>query len=78
MIEAKHLMFIQVPQEVTGTTKAFVVNNKHSGIRLGTIEWSDKEFWNCYAFFPLPNTMYEEDCLRDIANFCEELTKEEK
>ena len=27
--------------------------------------------WRRYTFFPEPNTMFEQDCLRKIADFCE-------
>lgn len=31
--------------------------------------------WRRFAFFPYGNTLYEQDCLRDIADFCEARTK---
>ena len=31
--------------------------------------------WRRYAFFPKPDTLYEQDCLRLIADFCEDKTK---
>lgn len=47
-------------------TQIWNVNN------LGVIKW--KAGWRCYAFYPLPDSFYEEECLRDIAIFCELLT----
>lgn len=41
---------------------------------LGTISWFGR--WRTYAFDPWPGTTFEKTCLRDIADFCERLTKE--
>ena len=43
---------------------------------LGEIKWRGP--WRKYAFFPERDTLYEADCLRDIAQFCEDRTKEHK
>jgi len=31
--------------------------------------------WRCYGFHPEPGTIFEKDCLRYIADFCERETK---
>lgn len=31
--------------------------------------------WRRYVFQPYSNTLYEHDCLRDIADFCEAQTR---
>ena len=31
--------------------------------------------WRKFAFFPFENTLYEADCLRDIAEFCQKETR---
>lgn len=41
-----------------------------TGYYLGDIKW--KASWRKYAFFPESDTLYEQDCLRDIAKFLEE------
>lgn len=43
---------------------------------LGTVKWFTR--WRKYAFFPCIQTVYEQKCLRDIANFCETVTREHK
>jgi hypothetical protein len=43
---------------------------------LGNITWFGR--WRKYTFNPLPNTTYEETCLREIAQFIEEETKAHK
>lgn len=42
-------------------------------IQLGWVKWFGQ--WRGYAFFPSAETMYEQVCLRQIAFFCEKLTK---
>lgn len=41
---------------------------------LGWIQWHGG--WRKYTFFPGVDTMYDADCLREIAEFCEARTKE--
>lgn len=40
---------------------------------LGEIKWLGK--WRKYAFFPDRDMVFEQDCLRDLAQFCEDKTK---
>ena len=42
-------------------------------IILGSVKWFGR--WRCYSYFPNDQTVYEEQCLRDIAAFCEEHTE---
>ena len=37
--------------------------------RLGEIKWFSR--WRKYAFFPYIETVYENDCLKDIVSFIE-------
>ena len=77
-----HLHIKEIPTSVVEQFypgyRAFTVDNRHDNLRLGTIEWTDARYWKCYAFCPEDNMMFEEDCLRNIADFCEARTKEEK
>jgi hypothetical protein len=43
------------------------------GAPLGAVRWFSR--WRCYAFYPEPGTIYERQCLRDLADFCEEQTQ---
>ena len=74
MSEAKHLKFVEA--EPAAKTRRVWVVNKHDDVQLGNIGWLGR--WRCYAFYPLSNTVYEKDCLRDIADFCEAKTKEHR
>lgn len=57
-------------------TSLWIVRSKQSGATLGVIKWFGS--WRKYSFFPSDSTIFEQDCLRDIANFIEEKTKEYK
>jgi hypothetical protein len=46
----------------------------HNQVLLGTVHFSSR--WRCYSFFPEPGTWFEKSCLRVIADFCEQQTKE--
>ena len=43
---------------------------------LGSVAWLAS--WRRYVFVPANNVMFEEQCLRDIAQFIESATKEHK
>jgi hypothetical protein len=53
-------------------TDRWVVWSLQAALYLGEVKW--KSSWRKYAFFPPPDRVFEEDCLRDIAKFCEEET----
>ena len=57
----------------TGKTHVWPVKSREK-FDIGEIRWYG--LWRCYAFFPLPDTMYEKDCLRTIATFCERRSTE--
>jgi len=65
-------------------TKVFEVRTKapkepymdESGILLGEVCWTGR--WRQYAFFPEAGMMFERQCLRDIADFCESETKKHR
>lgn len=61
----------------TGKTKWWLVltNDAHP-VKLGTVKWFGR--WRQYGFFPEPNTVYERQCLRDIADFCETKTQAQR
>ena len=73
-IESKHLLFKEGPSKPK--TKTWWVANKHSDICIGNIGWFAA--WRKYGFFPEEDMVFEEDCLRDIADFIENKTKEHK
>ncbi len=72
--EGKHIKFVEGPPKPK--TLTWWVVNKYDDTHLGWIGWFAR--WRKYSFFPKPETVYEEDCLRDIASFCEMKTKEHR
>jgi hypothetical protein len=70
----KHLKFESGPDKPK--TKTWKVFNKYDSILLGWIGWFPR--WRKYCFFPCNGTVFEEDCLKDTANFLESKTQEHK
>lgn len=57
-------------------TVPWQVRTKGGGVPLGWIEWHSS--WRRYVFEPDAGTLYEEDCLRVIAAFVENLTRRQR
>lgn len=60
----------------SGKTHRMVIVSKESGDRLGEIRWYGA--WRKYAFFPDAETLFENQCLQDIAEFLDKLMQERK
>jgi hypothetical protein len=56
----------------TGKTKRFRVDSKEGGVIAFVLFYPR---WRKYVFEPLENTVYEEVCMREIADFIERQTK---
>lgn len=58
-------------------TKTWIVmSNYEESLELGEISWFAR--WRKYTFRPKNDTVFEEKCLRDIAQFCQDQTKKHK
>lgn len=57
-------------------TSTWDVVSKSSGDVLGRIAWFGR--WRRYSFWPAEGTIFDEVCLRKIADFCEGRTKEHR
>jgi len=69
-----HILFTpSIPKKVT---KVWRVDNKYGDGLLGHVAWFGR--WRKYAFYTVPERVFEEVCLREIAEFCERKTKEHK
>jgi len=68
-----YISFRNVGHIAKRTTLTWEVHNQ--GI-LGHVEWFSR--WRKYCFAPVGGTVYEETCLREIAEFCVAATKEHK
>ena len=48
-----------------------VMAKRYPGMCLGEIRWFGR--WRQYTFFPYPDSVFNNECLRDIAEFLDEL-----
>lgn len=53
----------------TAKTDRWQVHSTLGGTLLGVVKWFPP--WRQYAFFPEPGTLFEQDCLRSIADHCQ-------
>ena len=73
---AKWIEFVLAGKSASGKTDSFRVINKDTKSLLGGISWYPG--WRRYIFQSLAAIIYEQDCLRDIADFLEDLMKKRK
>ena len=55
----------------SGKTQKWIVTS-NSGIHLGRVSWFAQ--WRRYAFQPIAETVFDANCLREIADFIERET----
>lgn len=74
---SRWIRFEEGPRSPSGKTRSWSVVAKHGGVELGAVYWYAP--WRKYAFAPSPyETVFEQDCLRDIATFIESRTREHR
>lgn len=74
---SKWIYFHWIGSSASGTTQIFEVTTKNTPtVILGIVKWFAP--WRQYSFYPNGDTVFEKDCLRDIAVFCEDKTKEQR
>lgn len=52
------------------------VSNKQFGDILGEIKWYSR--WRRYVFYPLNDTLFDSECLKDIISYIDNLMRERK
>lgn len=67
----KGFLTFQVERVGPKTNVYSVING--DGVDLGTVSWW--AHWRRYVFYPGPHTMWDAECLREIAKFCTEETE---
>lgn len=70
------LRFVNDRPSESGKTRLWDVVGVGQGVPLGHIQWFGR--WRKYVFEPKYGTVFDEDCLRDIAAFCESRTKDHR
>ena len=71
---SKYIKFEEAGTSKSGLTKLYAVWATKDYALLGEIKWFWR--WRKYAFLPVVGTLFEEGCMRTIADFCEQKTKE--
>jgi len=71
MTEGTYIRFVEGTPKPR--TKTWTVFGRDGGGRIGQIAWLGK--WRKYCFFPALDTVFEQVCLREIADFCEHETR---
>lgn len=74
--KAKWIRFDEYPMPPGRKTKGFHVFNKDNEAFLGHIEWHTG--FRKYSFYPDERTVFETQCLKDIADFLDQLMEERK
>ncbi|MDX9802799.1 MAG: hypothetical protein RBS96_02050 [Dehalococcoidales bacterium] len=74
-VQGTHIQFGEHPQPKR-KTMVWAVTSVYDQTLLGFISWFPR--FRKFSFFPQKDTVYEEMCLRDIAEFCETETKKQK
>lgn len=67
---SKWIKFDEIPNP-KGKTKRWAIRTL-DGETIGAVYWHSP--WRKYIFHPLPGTIWEQDCLRDVASFLIEET----
>ncbi len=63
-------------KSATGKTKIWDVVTSEDDWTIGTVKWDGR--WRRYAFLVYSETIFEEECLREIASFCQDQTKKQR
>ncbi len=66
----QNLNFLLTGRSKTGLTNIWEIRSVHTEVLLGQISWYSA--WRRYAFFPDSGTVYDADCLREIAKFIQD------
>lgn len=69
-----YLAFKQDEDVSKRKTLVWNVSTKAADVPLGTVKWFAR--WRRYCYFPDFHVVLEKDCLRDLAQFVEDRTRE--
>ena len=69
MSESKYIEFFKVAS--LPKTDVYNILSKRSEFILGQIKWFGR--WRTYCFFPASESVFNNECLKDIQNFIGEL-----
>lgn len=69
---SKYIAFEQEPQPAKAKTRRWTVVSRVGASALGQVAWFPR--WRKYVFVPAASTVFDQGCMRDIADFCENQT----
>lgn len=72
----KYVRIYEEYKENRKTPIYYLYNQLDERIELGEIKWNGK--WRKYCFYPYDETLYDTQCLMDIALFMDKLNKEKR
>ena len=77
IVSGAYVRFVNVGRSSSGKTLVWRVEATDDGNEgIGWVRWYGP--WRQYSFFPASLTVFEKSCLRDIADFSEQLTKDHR
>lgn len=69
----KYMVAMQPVNSPSGKTKVWPIHSV-SGPQLGTVSFLGR--WRCYVFRPMPETVFNAGCMRELVEFCDKHTEE--
>lgn len=73
---SKYLRFRDNGYSPSRKTRVWEVENAQDRGQLGTIKWHGA--WRKYTFRPYMSTLFDAVCMREIADFCDQATRDHK
>jgi len=74
--EGTYIRFVSMGIRPGQKTERWVVETKEDEDHLGEVKWFGR--WRQYAFFPAPECVFEQSCMREISDFIEEKMRARK
>jgi hypothetical protein len=74
--EGTHIFFVPHGIRPGQKTERWSIRTKSDEEFLGEIRWF--AHWRQYAFFPAPDCVFEQTCMREISDFIEEIMRARK
>lgn len=74
--ETTYLQFSLIGYSPSGKTKVFSVKNIKAGMIIGMVFWEGR--FRKYGYHSYSDIIYDNNCLRDITEFLEDLMTEHK
>ena len=72
-VAGTHILFREYGTSKSGKTQVWLIETKGpASLTLGHVAWFSH--WRKYVFLPMDRTVFEQTCLREIADFCEQQT----